>query len=119
MLFQTFGNPSVARFLNDPSPLLADEAARAINDAFIEPAMPQLAAALTKPKPTRPVWLRAINANLRLGTPEIVRWGMTAADMPELAALIVRGLRSNEPSEVIAAVVTGFRRRFTKLHFVN
>ena len=28
-------------------------------------------------------------SGLRLGTPEIVRWGMTADDMPELAALIV------------------------------
>ena len=30
-------------------------------------------------------------SGLRLGTPEIVRWGMTAADMPELAGLIVGG----------------------------
>ena len=33
---------------------------------------------------------------LRFGTPEIVRWGMTATDMPELAALIARGLRGND-----------------------
>jgi glycine hydroxymethyltransferase len=56
---------------------------------------------------------------LRLGTPEIVRWGMTAKDMPELAALVARGLRSNEPVERIAADVGAFRRRFGKLHFVN
>jgi glycine hydroxymethyltransferase len=56
---------------------------------------------------------------LRLGTPEIVRWGMTADDMPELAALIARGLRGNEPAEVVAADVTAFRRRFDRLHFVN
>jgi glycine hydroxymethyltransferase len=31
-------------------------------------------------------------SGLRLGTPEIVRWGMTAADMPELASLIVAAL---------------------------
>lgn len=56
---------------------------------------------------------------LRLGTPEIVRWGMTADDMPELAALIARGLRGNEPPEAVAADVTAFRRRFDRLHFVS
>ncbi len=56
---------------------------------------------------------------LRLGTPEIVRWGMTVDDMPELAALIARGLRGNEPVEAVAADVTAFRRRFDKLHFIN
>ncbi|MFZ1431543.1 MAG: aminotransferase class I/II-fold pyridoxal phosphate-dependent enzyme [Geminicoccaceae bacterium] len=56
---------------------------------------------------------------LRLGTPEIVRWGMTVADMPELAALIARGLRGNEPAELVAADATAFRRRFDRLHFVN
>ena len=56
---------------------------------------------------------------LRLGTPEVVRWGVTVADMPELAALIARGLRGNEPAELVAADVTAFRRRFDRLHFVN
>jgi glycine hydroxymethyltransferase len=56
---------------------------------------------------------------LRLGTPEIVRWGMTAADMPELAALVARGLAGNEAPEDVARDVTRFRRRFRKLRFVN
>lgn len=56
---------------------------------------------------------------LRFGTPELVRWGMTVEDMPQLAALIARGLRSNEPAEHVAAEVSDFRRRFTKLHYVN
>jgi quinoprotein glucose dehydrogenase len=60
----------VARFLNDSQPLLVEEAARAINDELIEGGMPQLAAAIKLPKPTRPVWLRSINANLRLGGEE-------------------------------------------------
>ena len=55
---------------------------------------------------------------LRFGTPEIVRWGMTAADMPELAALIARALKE-EPSEALAAEVTAQRRRFTDLHFIR
>ena len=56
---------------------------------------------------------------LRFGTPEIVRWGMTERDMPELAALIARALRSNADSEALAAEVTNFRQRFRQLHFVN
>ena len=56
---------------------------------------------------------------LRFGTPEIVRWGMTEDDMPELAALIARGLRGNDATEAVAADVTQFRRRFQKMHFVN
>ena len=56
---------------------------------------------------------------LRFGTPEIVRWGMTAADMPELAALIARGLLGNEAPEAVAAEVTAFRKRFDRLHFIR
>ena len=56
---------------------------------------------------------------LRFGTPEIVRWGMTEKDMPELAALIARGLQGNEPPEAVAADVTAFRRRFDRLHFMR
>ncbi|MGE0844898.1 MAG: hypothetical protein AB7L41_01425, partial [Flavobacteriaceae bacterium] len=56
---------------------------------------------------------------LRLGTPEIVRFGMTAADMPELARLIARALTSNEPPAELAAATTAFRRRFDRLHFIR
>ncbi len=56
---------------------------------------------------------------LRLGTPEIVRWGMTAADMPELAGLIARGLRGTGSSERLVSDVTAFRRRFRDLHFID
>jgi glycine hydroxymethyltransferase len=56
---------------------------------------------------------------LRLGTPEIVRWGMTPADMPELASLITRALRGNEPADHVAAEVTKFRQGFRDLHFIN
>jgi glycine hydroxymethyltransferase len=54
---------------------------------------------------------------LRLGTPEIVRRGMTAADMPELAALIARAL-GPEPG-MVASEVTAFRQRFQGLRFVR
>jgi glycine hydroxymethyltransferase len=56
-------------------------------------------------------------SGLRLGTPEIVRWGMTVADMPELAALIVEGLLG-DPREV-APKTAAFRSRFTTLHHIH
>jgi glycine hydroxymethyltransferase len=56
-------------------------------------------------------------AGLRLGTPEIVRWGMTADDMPELANLINDGL-SIDPATV-APRTTDFRQRFTTLHYIR
>ena len=54
---------------------------------------------------------------LRLGTPEIVRRGMTHDHMAELAELIARALH-RDPEEV-APEVTAFRRRFRGLHFVR
>ncbi len=56
---------------------------------------------------------------LRLGTPEIVRWGMGPADMPELAGYIARALENPEAAGEIAPEITEFRRRFTTLHFVG
>ena len=56
-------------------------------------------------------------SGLRLGTPEIVRWGMIAADMPELAALIVEGLATDP--HTVAAKTTAFRSRFTSLHHIH
>jgi glycine hydroxymethyltransferase len=56
-------------------------------------------------------------AGLRFGTPEITRLGMTADDMPELAALIAAGLRA-EPTE-IAARTSAMRQRFGTVHFVR
>ena len=56
---------------------------------------------------------------LRFGSNEIVRWGMTEADMPELAGLIARALTGNEAPEAVAADVSAFRARFDRLHFVR
>ena len=56
---------------------------------------------------------------LRFGTPEIVRLGMTAADMPALASLIARVLRGNDSPEALAGEVSAFRARFSGLHFVS
>ncbi|MGI9015626.1 MAG: serine hydroxymethyltransferase [Euzebya sp.] len=54
---------------------------------------------------------------LRLGTPEIVRWGMTPEDMPQLAALIARAL-GPDPAGA-AEDVTDFRRNFDTLRFIT
>ncbi|MET1414266.1 aminotransferase class I/II-fold pyridoxal phosphate-dependent enzyme [Roseibium sp. HPY-6] len=55
---------------------------------------------------------------LRFGTPELVRWGMSEADMPELARLIAEALRSNDP-HAMAGRVSEWRRSFKDLHFVR
>jgi glycine hydroxymethyltransferase len=52
---------------------------------------------------------------LRLGTPELVRIGLTEDDMPRLAALIVAAL-AGEP---VADEVTSWRRTLTGVHFVH
>jgi len=55
---------------------------------------------------------------LRLGTPEIVRWGMKAEQMGELAGFIAQALHTEEP-EKLAQKVTEFRRQFSQLHYIR
>ncbi|WP_298678345.1 aminotransferase class I/II-fold pyridoxal phosphate-dependent enzyme [uncultured Lentibacter sp.] len=55
---------------------------------------------------------------LRIGTPELVRWGMTAADAPRLAGLIARGLTGTD-AEAVAREVAAWRAEFDRVHFVN
>ncbi len=62
--------PEVARFLADSDLKLVAEAARAINDVPIAPAMPELAKLIAQPGLPEPVLRRAINANFRLGNAE-------------------------------------------------
>ncbi len=52
---------------------------------------------------------------LRIGTPELVRWGMTSGDAERLANLIMRGLGG----EQIQSEVFAWRREFDTLHYVN
>lgn len=56
---------------------------------------------------------------LRLGTPEIVRWGMTPAHMPELGAALANALLGRRPLPDIAVEVTAMRRRFRTLHHLR
>ncbi|MEK6216721.1 MAG: beta-eliminating lyase-related protein [Boseongicola sp.] len=55
---------------------------------------------------------------LRFGTPELVRWGMTAEDTDRLAGLIARALSSNNPAGMLPEV-SAWRAEFNRLHFVH
>ncbi|MEP2531811.1 aminotransferase class I/II-fold pyridoxal phosphate-dependent enzyme [Shimia sp.] len=66
--------------------------------------------------PTAPV-ANDLNG-LRIGTPELVRWGMTRAHAPELARRIAEALRSDAP-ETLAGETARWRKTFDRLHFVH
>lgn len=53
---------------------------------------------------------------LRLGTPEMARWGMTVDEMPELAELIA--IAMFEDPSTVAGRSAAMRRRFRELRFV-
>ena len=55
---------------------------------------------------------------LRIGTPELVRRGVTVGDVSALAELIAEGLRSKDP-EAVAPPTAALRQRFTGLHYIN
>ena len=62
--------PQLAEFLEDADGRVVEEAARAIHDDLGVPAaLPALAAMVAKRSPSEILTRRAINANLRLGTP--------------------------------------------------
>ena len=69
LVMRRLERPEIARFLQDESPLLVLEAARAIFDLPIVAAMPSLAALIAKPTADEPLTLRILSANFRLGTP--------------------------------------------------
>ncbi len=54
---------------------------------------------------------------LRIGTPELVRWGVTTRDVTEIAKLIANALRSTKP-ESIAAETRALRATFDNLHYM-
>jgi glycine hydroxymethyltransferase len=56
---------------------------------------------------------------LRLGTPEIVRWGMEADLMSEVAKFFGRALVSHESPENVAKDVSAFRSEFQNLRYVR
>lgn len=54
---------------------------------------------------------------LRIGTPELARLGMTASEMPALAAFITRAL--TEEPESVAAELTAWRSQFRDIHYTT
>ena len=53
---------------------------------------------------------------IRIGTNEMVRWGMTASDMTTVAGFVVRAISGEHPA-AIASDVQAFRERFDTIHF--
>ena len=56
-------------------------------------------------------------SGLRIGTPELCRWGMTATEAPRLAKLIARGLRGE--GGAMLPEVSEWRQTFDRVHFVH
>ncbi len=56
---------------------------------------------------------------LRIGTPEIVRWGMMPKDMPQVARFISDVLMGRRSAQSVAPEVAAFRSQFSKLHFIR
>ncbi len=56
---------------------------------------------------------------LRLGTPEIVRFGMKPDDMTPLARLIARALKADTIPTALTREVADFRHQFKTLHFIR
>lgn len=54
---------------------------------------------------------------LRIGTPELVRWGVGPADIPAIAALVARALQTDAP-EALADETKALRAKFNSLHFI-
>jgi len=55
---------------------------------------------------------------LRLGTPELVRWGVDMADVPALADLLTEALAANDPA-ALASRTAEMRAAFDRLHFIT
>ena len=64
--------------------------------------------------------IEAVNGDLnglRIGTPELVRWGVTEAHTKQLASLIARALTTNDATSLAKEVVE-MRKQFNTIHFV-
>ena len=75
----------VAAFLNDGNALVQLEAARAIADAHIDSAMPQLADLAKRTDLAKPVMRRALNANFRLAKADALAFVAANNEQAELA----------------------------------
>ncbi|MEY2881425.1 MAG: hypothetical protein RLZZ15_3805, partial [Verrucomicrobiota bacterium] len=109
--------PEVAAFLDDADALVAAEAARAIHDDLSIPAaLPALAAVLPRAGQNEVIARRAINAGLRLGTPEaaarLVVFALDGASPRALRAEALNALKVwNTPPRL--DLVDGRARKFS------
>ena len=55
---------------------------------------------------------------LRIGTPELVRWGVTPGNIGEIAKLVARALNSNAPED-LAGDVADLRAEYSTMHFIH
>jgi glycine hydroxymethyltransferase len=55
---------------------------------------------------------------LRIGTPELVRWGATPDDARNLAGLVAKALKRPDP-ETMALEVAALRKGFSKMHYIR
>ncbi len=55
---------------------------------------------------------------LRIGTPELARWGVSVSDVETLAELMTRALTTNN-SAALAKQVADYRANFQTLHFIR
>ncbi len=55
---------------------------------------------------------------LRIGTPELVRWGITPNDARSLASLVAKALKRTDP-ESMAAEVADLRKGFNQMHYIR
>ena len=55
---------------------------------------------------------------LRIGTPELVRWGVDENSCVEIAGLLARALQSNDPNQ-LAAEVSALRRTYDRIHYIR
>jgi quinoprotein glucose dehydrogenase len=97
-------NPAIAQFLDDADPYVVREAAEAINDAPVEPALAALAGKLAS-APVNDVAIveRALNANFRVGGAEraqvLANYAINDKASPEMRAeaLVQLGLWGKVP----------------------
>ena len=55
---------------------------------------------------------------VRIGTPEMVRWGVDKDNVAEVGALLARALKSDDPAS-LAAETTALRAQYTGLHYMR
>jgi quinoprotein glucose dehydrogenase len=89
------GSPRAAMFLQDPNKLIRSEAIRAINDAPLADAMPDLAKLADGDLSDLPMMYRILNANFRTGDePSALRLGAVAAREDAPVAARVEALQA-------------------------